>query len=461
MCGSELSGVVSIGGRGPQWLERPEADVLDRYSTPQMRAIWAPQATLDRWREVELAVLDARVALGEAPAEVVRVARGVPAPTVAQVHTAEARTRHDVVAFLDVWCSDMPDAVNRWVHRGLTSSDVVDTALALQLCSATDLLLQHADELVRALAKHALAHRTTARVGRTHGMHAAPDTWGHRVADLTLATDRARNRLKLVRSEIAVAKISGPVGNYAHVSPEVERLAADALGLRPVEVASQVVMRDRLSEWICALALIASVCECLALEIRHGQRSEVNELAEGFTAGQTGSSAMPHKRNPISAEKLCGLARVVRSYVVPVMEGIALWHDRDISHSSVERICIPDAAMLVEHVLTVSASLITDLYVNHRQMAQTLADAGTVIFSDSAVAMLTAAGMRREDAHALVQRAADDNTPELDFADRVRREAAEAQVHLDEAVWSGLFSNTAQTSQLDHVFERVAALLTV
>jgi adenylosuccinate lyase len=289
-------------------------------------------------------------------------------------------------------------------------------------------------------------------------MHAAPDTWGHRVADLALAADRARARLHRAASEAAIAKISGPVGTYVHVTPEIERLTAVALGLRPAEVATQVVMRDRLSEWVFALALAGSVCECVALEVRHGQRSEVNELAEGFRAGQKGSSAMPHKRNPITSEKICGLARVLRSYVVPVMEGIALWHERDISHSSVERICLPDSAMVTEHMLTSTVSLVDELQVNSEQMERTLAKAGETVFSDGAVVVLTAAGMRREAAHALVQRATESDPTGRSFARQVRVEAVEAGVEVEDGTWEDLFAGSTR-ADLDAVFERVAALL--
>lgn len=433
--------------------------MLDRYTTPRMRAIWTLQASFDRWRQVELAVLDARVLLGEAPASAARAARGAVAPNVVQVREAELRTKHDVTAFLEVWTGVMSDEAGSWVHRGLTSSDIVDTGLALQLVTATDVVLERADDLVRALAGHALVHRHTERVGRTHGIHAAPDTWGHRVADIALAADRARLRLARVREQVAVAKLSGPVGTYSHISVEVERRAAELLGLAPVDVATQVVMRDRISEWMCSLALLASVCECLALEVRHGQRSEVGELAEGFARGQVGSSAMPHKRNPITAEKICGLARVVRSYVVPVMEGISLWHERDISHSSVERICLPDSSMLVEHILVSSTALIRELAVNTSRMTTILACARPQVDSDSAVVALMAAGMRREAAHELVLEAVAADPSIEDFVERVRGLAEAQGVSVDER-WSILDrGDTATSTRLDHVFEQVARLV--
>ncbi|RSM63688.1 adenylosuccinate lyase [Amycolatopsis sp. WAC 01376] len=418
-----------------------------------MRSLWAPEASYTGWREVELAVLDARVALGEAPMSAARAARDAPTPAAADVKAAEAQTKHDVVAFLDAWTKTMPDEAACWVHRGLTSSDIVDTGLALQLTAASDILLERTADLVRTLAKHAIEHRNTSRVGRTHGMHAVPDTWGHRVADLALAADRARKRLTRAREEIAKAKVSGPTGTYTHVSQEVERHAAHLLGLEPVDVATQVVMRDRLSEWICALALLATVCETFALEIRHGQRTEVDELAEGFTSGQVGSSAMPHKRNPITAEKICGLARVARSYVVPVMEGIALWHERDISHSSVERICLPDAAAVVEHILLSSTSLAKELVVKTTQMSDTLVGAYPSALSETTVVSLMSAGLRREAAHTVVHEALRDKPSAAEFIAHVEEHLATMGIALD-ADWNA----NQRPDRLAPLFEQLALL---
>ncbi|MFJ1761388.1 adenylosuccinate lyase [Amycolatopsis sp. NPDC088138] len=428
--------------------------MLDRYTSSRMRSVWEPQAAFAGWRAVELAVLDARVALGEAPESAAATARNAPIPALPEIGAAEARTKHDVVAFLDVWTNTMPDEAACWVHRGLTSSDIVDTGLALQLTAASDLLVERATGLVIALSQHAIKHRDTGRIGRTHGMHATPDTWGHRVADFALAADRARTRLLRARAEVAKAKISGPTGSYAHVSPEVEQRAAHLLGLEPAEVGTQVVMRDRIAEWVCALALMASVCESIALEVRHSQRTEVDELAEGFTSGQTGSSAMPHKKNPITAEKICGLARIARSFIVPVMEGIPLWHERDISHSSVERICLPDAAAVVEHIMLSSTTLAEELVVKAEHMSDTLDAAYPSALSESAVVALMAAGVRREPAHAKVIEALADAPSTPEFVARIEAALSATAVTLD-ADWHIV----RRPERLAPVFERLEHLL--
>ncbi|MEO6501802.1 MAG: adenylosuccinate lyase [Jatrophihabitantaceae bacterium] len=380
--------------------------MLDRYTSAAMAAIWSDQRTLELWREVELAVLEAWTHAGAAGASTLAAAQAAPAPLPREVALEERRTRHDVVAFVNVWTAGMPTQVASWVHRGVTSSDIVDTATGLRLSQVSDLLLTAADRLVAVLRDHALAHQHTVQVGRTHGQHAAPVVWGLRVADFAFAVARCRDRLAEARTSVAVAKVSGPVGSYAGVSPDIERRVAGTLGLRPIPVATQVVMRDSIAHWMSCLALLASVCEAIALEVRHGARSEVAELAESFRDGQAGSSAMPHKRNPVTAEKICGLARVVRGYVNPVMEGVALWHQRDISHSSVERVCLPDASAISEHLLTSTAELVTDLVVDTARMRDNLAAAGASVFSHAALAMLLDSGLDRRRAYALIQRRA-------------------------------------------------------
>ncbi len=380
--------------------------MIDRYASEPMTRLWSAERTLELWREVELAALEAQVAQGVAPPGAWTQASAARAPALADVLEEERWTHHDLVAFVNVWTRQLPTAVARWVHRGLTSSDIVDTALGLRLRAATDLILDGVDRLYTALHEHALAHRSTVRVGRTHGMHAAPTVWGLRVADFAMGIDRCRTRLRRARAEVAVMKLSGPVGTYAGLGPEIERRVADQLGLAPVPVSTQVVMRDGIAHWLSCLAVLASVCESIAVEVRHGQRSEVGELTEAFGTGQAGSSAMPHKRNPITAEKVCGLARVVRAYVGPAMESIALWHERDISHSSVERVCLPDAASLTEHIVDSTAALITGLQVDAAQMAQRVEDAGDRLYSHVALTWLQDKGMPREDAYSLIQRCA-------------------------------------------------------
>src|SRR6201996_3657901 len=308
--------------------------MIERYTLPEMGRVWSEAHKYELWGRVELLVLEAQAKLGTVPADSVEPVRSSQIPTPEAVAKVEAVTDHDVIAFLTAWADNTtPRAAAAWVHYGMTSSDLLDTALAVQLTEATDLLVAEASRLVAALREHGLAHRGTLRVGRTHGIHAEPDVWGHRVADFAFAMARSRDRLLRARDAVAVGKLSGPVGTYSNIDPAIEALVMPELGLRPADVATQVVFRDGIAEWISALAVAATVCEAIALEIRHGQRTEVRELAEPFRAGQKGSSSMPHKKNPIRSERICGLARVVRSYVTPVTEGIPLWHERDISHS--------------------------------------------------------------------------------------------------------------------------------
>ncbi|MBE1608698.1 adenylosuccinate lyase [Actinopolymorpha pittospori] len=381
--------------------------MITRYTSPEMASIFSDENRLRLWWLVELAVIDAYAVEGIVPSEAAAAVRAALLPSVEDVLAREQILQHDLVAFLSAWTRPMPPEMSRWVHRGLTSSDVVDTALALQLTEASDLIEARTDRLVEVLRAHALEHRETVRAGRTHGQVATLDVWGHRVADFALAAVRARRRLRAARHEVAVAKLSGPTGSYLHVPASVEIRAAGSLGLRAVDVATQVVLRDRLANWMCALALLASVCEAVALEVRLGQHGGVREIAEPAARTQVGSSSMPHKRNPVASERICGLARVVRSYVVPVMEGLALWHERDLSHSSVERICVPDAAALTEQIVVATAHVIDGLHVDASQMASTAAAAGAQVASHSALIALTDAGMGWEEAWKAVKLASD------------------------------------------------------
>jgi adenylosuccinate lyase len=341
----------------------------------------------------------------------------------------------------------------------MTSSDLLDTALAVTLTEATDLLLTRATALVAALREHGLAHRDTIRAGRTHGIHAEPDVWGHRVADFAFAVARCRDRLRRARDAVAVGKLSGPVGTYSNIDPAIEARVLPELGLRPAEVSTQVVFRDGISEWVSVLALLASACEAVALEVRHGQRTEVRELAEAFAAGQKGSSAMPHKRNPIRSERICGLARVVRGYVVPVMEGMALWHERDISHSSVERVALPDAAIATDYLLHQTTALIGGLRVDADRMRANLESTGGLIFTSSVLLDLVEAGMSREDAYALVQAAAAAAWDTgASFREALRKEAATAGQVFDEARLDEVFRPERYVARLGPVFARLADL---
>jgi adenylosuccinate lyase len=432
--------------------------VHQRYASAQMLAIWSDERRYERWREVELAVLHGRAEIGEIGPDIVASAEAVPAPTAEVVAEAEAKTRHDLVAFLQTWTDGMPPQVSGWVHRGLTSSDIVDTALSLIVGEATDVILAEADGLVAALRDHALAHMNTARLGRTHGMAAAPDVWGHRVADFAFSVARCRDRLRRSRIAISLGKISGPVGTYAGLDPRIEEHATARLGLNPAPVATQVLPRDCLAEWMFTLSALSTAAECVALEIRHGQRFEVAELAEPTTAEQSGSSAMPHKRNPVLCEKVCGLARVVRSLVLPVTEGMALWHERDISHSSVERVCLPDAASLTDHILRTMRFVIENLYVDAARMRSTLNAAGAIVASDMLLSILIDCGLNRSHAYELLKTASRDSDT-ANFELEVRSRAAAAGVDLPREDFAELaVDKTLGSRGLAEVFERLEAL---
>ncbi|MDQ3274097.1 MAG: adenylosuccinate lyase [Actinomycetota bacterium] len=431
--------------------------MYERYTSSAMADTWSAARQYARWRSVELEVLRARVSLGELPAEVAAAASSALLPSPAEVSATEATTRHDVVAFLDVWTSGMSPEVAGWVHRDLTSSDVVDTGLAIALDETTDVLDMAGSALVGALRDHALRHRTTVRLGRTHGRGAEADVWGHRVADFALAVSRCRDRLRQARAEAALVKISGPVGRYSRLDRRIEEIVASRLNLRAAPVTTQVVMRDSLAMWMGAVAVLSSVTEAIALEVRHGQREEVAEIFEPHGAGQVGSSSMPHKRNPVTSEQVCGLARVVRSLVLPVTEGIALWHERDISHSSVERVCVPQAAALTEHQLIEMARVISGLEVDEGRMLRNLRGAGATVVSSELLTLLVQQGLPRTDAQDLL-RPPPDADPAM-YEKTVRERAARAGLHLPAGDLVTLAVDRVQRSDaLDVVFEQVASL---
>jgi adenylosuccinate lyase len=434
--------------------------VIERYTRPEMGRVWSEAHKYELWCRIEVLVLEAHARAGTVPADSVPPVRAAPPPTPEAVAEIEAVTGHDVIAFLSAWADNtVPREAAAYVHFGMTSSDLVDTGLALQLTEASDLLLAGCTALTAALRDHALAHRGTLRVGRTHGVHAEPDVWGHRVADFAFAMARCRDRLARAREAVAVGKLSGPVGTYSNIDPAVESQVLAELGLRPADVASQVVLRDGIAEWLSVLALIASVCEAVALEIRLGQQTELSELAEPFGPGQKGSSAMPHKKNPVRAERICGLAREVRSQVVPVMEGIALWHERDISHSSAERIALPDAAAVTDFLLAETTALVTGLVVDAARMRANLDLTGGLIYSSAVLLELVAAGMSREDAYALVQAAAMETyasgTP---LRETLRKHAAERGQPLDEARLDEACRPERYVERLGPVFARLERL---
>ncbi|MGO9381178.1 MAG: adenylosuccinate lyase [Mycobacterium sp.] len=367
--------------------------MLARYTSEAMAAIWSDQHKIELWHRVELAVIEAYCDEGVFPAEIAALAAEVPPPSWQQVLECEAATGHDVAAFLRAWAADVPDILGSRIHRGLTSSDVVDTALAMQLAETSTILGEQLDSLVSVLRDHALTHLDVARIGRTHGQHATEDTWGHRIAEFAAAAARARTRFNAAADEVAAGKISGPTGTHESVPRAVEHRALLALGLRRSEVSSQIVLRDRIGSWMCEVAEVATLCEAIATEVRLGQLSEIAEVFEPAGPAQVGSSAMPHKRNPIRAEKICGLARVVRGYLIPVLEDVVSWQQRDISHSSVERICLPDAGAAVEHIVHQTANLVAGLTVDAARMALNLSSARTASQTNRAVVVLSDQGI--------------------------------------------------------------------
>jgi len=434
--------------------------MIERYTLPEMGRVWSDAHKYELWCRVELLVLEAQAQAGRVPADSVEPVRSAEIPTPEAVAAVEAVTDHDVIAFLTAWADNTtPRSAAAYVHYGMTSSDLLDTALAVQLAEASDLLIAKATGLTAVLRDHALAHRDTLRPGRTHGIHAEPDTWGHRVADFAFAMARSRDRIVRAREAVAVGTLSGPVGTYSNIDPAIEAEVMAALELRAADVATQVVMRDGIAEWVSALALAATVCEAVALEVRHGQRTEVRELAESFRAGQKGSSAMPHKKNPIRSERIGGLARVVRGYVTPVAEGIPLWHERDISHSSVERIALPDAAIATDYLLQQTTGLVEGLQVDAARMRANLDVTGGLLYSSAVLLELVSAGMSREDAYGMVQAAAmetwESGTP---FRDTLRKQAATRGQALPDARLDSAFEPDRYVARLGPVFERLARL---
>ncbi|MGH7612254.1 MAG: adenylosuccinate lyase [Candidatus Dormibacteria bacterium] len=376
--------------------------MIDRYAPKELRDLWSDRRRLELWLQVELAVCEARFEQGELSAAAMSVLRRLPPPSPQRVAELEEAQGHDLAAFVSALQEEAGPA-GRHLHLGLTSQDVLDTALALQLREASRILLADAERVERELEELALRHRDTAMIGRTHGMHAEPLTFGFVVANHLDEVRRATARLRAAALEVEVGKISGAVGTHATVSAEVEVAALARLDLEPAPITTQVVARDRHAAYMCALALLGAVCERLAVNLRHLQRTEVNEAREPFGAQQKGSSAMPHKRNPVKLEQVCGLARLLRGWALAALEDVALWHERDISHSSVERVCLPDATMALGHMLRTLVQVLHGLEVDRARMTSNLDQGAGLAQSQRLLLALIGRGQSREEAYRLVQ----------------------------------------------------------
>jgi len=425
--------------------------VIPRYTRPEIGAVWTPQAKLDSWLEVELAATEAWAAEGVVPEEAAREAREKAAFTVEAVDEREKVTDHDVAAFVDVVAASVGKH-GRWIHYGLTSSDVLDTALALQLRRAGEVVLASACAYRDALVARALEHRDTLCVGRTHGVHAEPTTFGLRLAGFAFEADRNLDRLEEAFAQLAVGKLSGAVGTYASVPPAVEARVMQKLGLGREDVATQVVPRDRHAELLSAIAIAGAGLERFATEVRNLQKTEVREVEEPFAAGQKGSSAMPHKRNPIRTERITGLARVLRGYSQTGIENVALWHERDISHSGAERVILPDATIALDYMQDLAAKVASGMTVNEERMRENLGLTYGALFSQRALTALVESGMTRDDAYRVVQenaqRAWDTRT---EFRDLLATAAPD--LDLDK-----VFDYGAYLTHVPEIFERLEAL---
>jgi adenylosuccinate lyase len=441
--------------------------MVPRYTRPEMEAIWAPANRYRIWFEIETLAAEAMARIGIIPEAVARGIRAKGGPKVSAISQAdieridaiERETRHDVIAFL-TWLAEAIGEDSRFVHLGMTSSDVLDTCLSVQLSQAADLLLKDLDAVLAALKARALEHKHTVTIGRSHGIHAEPTTFGLKLAGHYAEFARDRARLVAARAEVAVAAISGPVGTFAAVDPRVEAYVAEKLALATEPVSTQVIPRDRHAMFFATLAVIASGIERLATEVRHLQRSEVREVEEFFHPGQKGSSSMPHKRNPVLSENLTGLARIVRGAVVPALENVTLWHERDISHSSVERVIAPDATIALDFALVRLAGMMQRLVVYPDRMAANLASLGGVVQSGDVLLALARAGISREEAYAIVQRNAMETWQKLgtpgarSFCDNLLNDPAVVG-HVTAAELDAALDTRAHLAQVDQIFERV------
>ena len=433
--------------------------MIPRYTRREMGHVWSDRNKFQQWLEVELAASEALAELGVVPVEAARLPRAHAGFDPDRIQEIENEVKHDVIAFTTAVAETMAGAghaeASRWLHYGLTSNDVVDTAQALLLQQASAILLRELTALREVLKRRALEFRHTVQIGRTHGVHAEPITFGLKLAIWYEEAGRNLVRMEAAREDLRVGKTSGAVGTFAHIGPEVEELICARLGLRPAPVTSQVIQRDRHAHFAATLALVTALCEKIALEVRHLQRTEVREAEEYFARGQKGSSAMPHKRNPVTCEQICGLARVVRSNVQAAFEDVALWHERDISHSSVERVILPDSTILTDYLLDKTTRLVDRLLVYPDRMRRNLEMTRGLVFSGQLLLDLAGAGMLREHAYRLVQanamRAWEE---ESDFRAAIEADA-EIRAVLSAEQIAEAFSLPRQLRNIDRIFARV------
>jgi adenylosuccinate lyase len=429
--------------------------MIERYTLPAMGELWTETYKLKTWLQVEIAVCEAQAELGYIPAAAVEEIKAKANFDPERVLEIEAEVKHDVIAFLTNVNECVGDA-GRYIHLGMTSSDVLDTALALQMVASLDLILENLENLIQAIRYQAQQHRYTVMVGRSHGIHAEPITFGFKLAGWLAETLRNRDRLVRVRQSIAVGKISGAVGTYANIDPKVEALACQKLGLEPDAASTQVISRDRHAEYLQQLALLTASIERFAVEIRNLQRSDVLEVEEFFSKGQKGSSAMPHKRNPIRSERLTGMARIVRGHAIAALENVALWHERDISHSSVERVVLPDACILTHFMLKEITGLVKNLLVYPENMKRNMNIYGGVIFSQKVLLALVEKGTTREEAYQIVQSCAHGawNKPDGDFRAAIERDPTVTQLLSSEEI-ATCFDPQQHLRHLDEIYQRL------
>jgi adenylosuccinate lyase len=428
--------------------------MIERYTLPEMGALWIEQSKFQKWLEVELAVCEVHAELGTIPPEALAQIKLRAKFSVERINEIEQTTNHDVIAFTTNLAENIGDAA-RFVHYGLTSSDVVDTANALLLREACDLLLQKIEALLEVLKTRALEFKHTPQIGRTHGIHAEPTSFGLTFALWYDEMRRNRARLQRAREAVAVGKLSGAVGTFALLDPEVEDKVCARLGLKPAPVSTQIIQRDRYAEYLCTLAIVASSLDKFALNIRHWQRTEVGEAQERFTVGQKGSSAMPHKRNPIISERICGMARVIRANSLVGLENVALWHERDISHSSAERVVLPDSSIALDYILHKATSLVAGLVVHPERMLQNLQLTKGLVFSGQLLLALTQKGVSREVAYEWVQRNAMKVWDEgADFQELLKQDA-DITSQLSEHEIESVFNYDTYLRNVDTIFDRV------